>query len=111
MLLARRQLGSIRTDYRRDQDPTRAAQALSAWLKRVAMLAYPERGLAAASGDDWLNFLDASLGDDSFSRGCGRVFGGEIYRPKINADALLLLELCERWLAAVRPRLVGRERA
>ncbi len=105
-LRASRELTAIRSAYRSELDQGRAALELSSWLKRCALLAYPECGLAAANGDDWLHFLDSSLGDDSFSRGCGHVFGDAIYRPALAVDAPPLFELCDRWLLAIRPRLI-----
>ena len=106
-VLAREELAGIRAAYARQPDSRRLAQELARWLKRIAMLAYPEQKLAAKTGADWLRFLDSSLGDRSFSDGCGKVFGGALYRPQASADPQQLLALCDRWLAAVQPRLLG----
>ena len=105
--LARRELAGIRADYAAKRDDRRLAQELSLWLKRMAMLAYPEHNLAAKTGTDWLRFLDESLGDRSFSDGCGCIFGGALYRAELSTDPQRLLQLCERWLLSVQPRLLG----
>ena len=106
--LARRELQQIAGAYRLDRDTRRLAQGLSRWLKQVAMLAFPERQLQAMNGETWLEFLDLDFADRPFSRGCGRVFGAEVYRRDIAVDAGRLLNLSERWLAALKPRLQAR---
>ena len=106
-MLARQELAEIRAAYAKQCDNRRLAQELSRWLKRIAMLAYPEHQLAAKSGDDWLRFLDSCVGDRSFSNGCGSVFGAALYRREAPDNPQQLLALCERWLAAVQPRLLG----
>lgn len=106
--LARRELADIRAAYGRQQDSRRLAQELARWLKRIAILAYPEQQLAAKTGDDWLRFLDAAVGDRSFSDGCGSIFGAALYRAETQTNPQQLLALCERWLSAIQPRLLRR---
>ena len=105
---ARLELRRIESAHARDGDVTRLAQELSSWLKRVALSAFPDRQLAGLSGKEWLQFLDQSLGSDGFSSGAGRVFAGEVYRREVVADTRQLLNLCERWLDRVGPRLSRR---
>jgi hypothetical protein len=103
--LAARELQIIRIDYQRDRDSRQLAIRLSRWLKQVALLAFPTRRLQGVSGDAWLEFLDQGLRERPFSRGCGRVFGSEVYRQQVELDAGEVIALCERWLRVVKPRL------
>jgi hypothetical protein len=74
------------------------------------MLAFPTRQPGSFTGEPWLKFLDESLGDNSFSSGKGKVFGGLIYRKQVTLDAGQLVELCEQWLNAVKPQLLRQGR-
>lgn len=108
--LAEQDLQCIRSTYKRNNDSHELSLQLAKWLKQVALLAFPARQLEGFTGEAWLNFLDESLGDDSFSKGRGNVFGGSIYRKQATQDAGQLVALCEQWLAAVKPRLQQRGR-
>lgn len=103
--LAGLELHRIEADYRCHGDQRLLAIQLSRWLKQVALLAYPGEHLQGLNGEAWLEFLDQSLGERRFSRGCGRVFGSAVYRPRVNLDAGQVCALCGQWLQAVRPRL------
>lgn len=93
-----------------EDDAGQTALALARWLKQVALLAYPDDRLEGLSGDEWLAFLDRSLGQDRFSRGEGRVFADAVYRREADFDTAGLLGLCRSWLRAVEPRLQRRSR-
>ena len=108
--LAALELNRIETALRDHGDKRELSLALSRWLKQVALAAYPQSGLEALSGDPWLEFLDQTLGRNSFSRGEGRVFGDAIYRRQAEFDAGALLDLCRGWLHAIEPRLLQRGR-
>ena len=103
--LAGLELDAIRFDYGRHADSTRLALELSRWIRRVALLAYPEKQLQSLHGANWLAFLDQSLGEQQFSDGCGRVFGDAIYQRDIRFDESRVLQLCEHWLKAVSHQL------
>ena len=109
LLLARRELRRIAAEHAGDDDAMRLARALAPWLKRVALQAFPEQRIEAATGSKWLEFLDRGIGGERFSRGPGQVFGADIYRPGTPAgvDADALLQLCDNWLAGIAPRLRG----
>ncbi len=109
--LAERELELIRSAYLRDQDRRLLALKISRWLKQVALLAYPTRQLQSVCGEAWLEFLDQGIGGRQFSRGSGRLFGGTVYGREIDIDAAEMLDLCERWLCAVKPRLQQRVRS
>jgi hypothetical protein len=106
--LASRELRHIATAHARHQDSRRLAFELAQWLKRVALLGFPDKRLESLSGSQWLDFLDRSIGDASFTRGEGRIFGNALYRPEVEFSPASAFALCERWLAAIRPRLVER---
>lgn len=108
--LAEYELKLIRSDFHQHQDPRQLAIRLSRWLKQVTLEAYPARQLQSLSGEAWLEFLDTSLGDSRFTRGCGRVFGAAVYQSQITLDADQVFTLCRHWLLAIRPRLQQRGR-
>ena len=91
-------------------DAGQLARALARWLKQVALLAYPDHRLAGMHGDEWLAFLDRSLGQERFSRGEGRILADAVYRREADFDAAGLFGLCRDWLRAVEPRLRRRGR-
>jgi len=110
LLEARRELRRIEADHAADDDASRLARALAAWLKRVALQAFPGQRLEGVTGGAWLEFLDRGVDGRGFSRGPGRVFGADIYRPRLTADGgeancAALLELCESWLRGIAPQL------
>lgn len=108
--LAARELREIAARIEAGENDRELSLSLGEWLKRVAMVAFPERDTAALTGQRWLDFLDESAGCNLFGSGIGRVFAGAVYRPVAPASAGELLPLCESWLRAVRPRLRQRGR-
>ena len=108
--LAERALKHISATYRRDQDSRNLAIELSKWLKQVSILAFPAQRLESLSGERWLEFLDDSIGNNSFSHGDGQVFGTMVYSKQVRPDADQLLALCNQWLTAVKPQLRQRSR-
>ncbi len=105
---AKLELERIRRAHLESDDAQQLARELAQWLKRVSLLAFPESHLESASGSGWLSFLDGALGDDSFTRGAGQVFADAIYQRQLQLDSGRILGLCERWLVAVKPRLLRR---
>ncbi|MDH3634777.1 MAG: DUF4381 domain-containing protein [Gammaproteobacteria bacterium] len=108
--LAELALADIRSCYGRDQDSQRLALELSKWLRQVSLLAFPERQVESLCGEGWLQFLDESLGADTFSSGRGRAFGNLVYARQAKLEAAQLISLCEQWLTAIKPRLRQRGR-
>ena len=108
--LAELALADISSCYGRDQDSQRLALELSEWLRRVSLLAFPERQVEGLCGEGWLQFLDESLGADTFTNGEGRAFGYLVYAQRARLDAAQLVTLCEQWLTAIKPRLRQRGR-
>ena len=77
---------------------------LAALLKRYALACYPAAGVAALTGEKWLDFLDAHGGKGEFSAGCGRVLGDGLFRADAALDAEALIVLARRWIRANRGR-------
>ncbi|HEC29796.1 MAG TPA: DUF4381 domain-containing protein [Gammaproteobacteria bacterium] len=65
--------------------PEKIAQ-ISILLRRLALMRYPRRQVAALTGNDWLRFLDASGGQGRFSQGPGQVLATGPYQPALPAD-------------------------
>ncbi|MEM7429506.1 MAG: DUF4381 domain-containing protein [Pseudomonadota bacterium] len=65
--------------------------AIAAILRRAALAAYPRTNVASLYGDDWLAFLDRTLGGSSFSNGPGRVLATAPYTPAPPSDGLASL--------------------
>lgn len=88
------------------QDKTKTeAQMLteiSALLRRVAISLAPRTECASLTGQAWLEYLDKTLKDKSFSQGVGQCLGDLIYRrtTPTNVDIAELINLVERWLKA-----------
>lgn len=106
--LATRELRQIADRVEAGDDERELALALNAWLKRVAVTAFPEREPGALCGQAWLEFLDHSSGAAQFSSGAGRAFADAVYQARPAVAAPELLGLCETWLQVIKPRLQRR---
>jgi hypothetical protein len=75
-------------------------------LKRTALVAYPRTQVADLCGDEWLGFLDRSLGTTRFSRGVGRSLVELTYNPAATrlseTETRELSGLVGRWIAGHR---------
>ncbi len=94
-------------------DPTPEHLAgLSAILKRLALLKFPRREVAALHGTAWLAFLDRTGGDGAFSSGAGRVLGDAEYQRRLadGVDVRGLMQAIHRWLQRNMPDLTTRSR-
>ena len=99
------ELERIVAHHQKTGDDREFALDLAQWLKRVALIAFPDRQLESLSGGRWLEFLDQSMGAVRFSSGCGRIFGGAVYREHVRIDATETAGICRQWLTAVAPQL------
>ncbi|MDX2426431.1 MAG: DUF4381 domain-containing protein [Cycloclasticus sp.] len=95
---AKRVLAEIKLNNQ--HDPLQQLQALSAWLRRVAMSQDSRQQTAALTGDKWLHYLDQSVEGSPFREGVGRVLADAHYRKTApdNLDLAALTGLCEDWL-------------
>lgn len=79
--------------------------ALPELLKRTAIAATSRDRVASLSGQEWLRFLDSTLGGDSFARGTGQLLTRIAYAPTDLAgrvprkDLQELFRLSRRWIA------------
>ena len=75
---------------------------LPALLKRTAIAATSRDHVATLTGDDWLRFLDRTLGGDAFSQGKGQLLTRLAYDDGTQLapdDLRELLRLSRRWIA------------
>ena len=100
------------------------AQSLSseAWLhatnqllKRLAVHGLGHSDIIPAWGADWLRYLDRRYGQPAFSRGAGRCFGADRFRPQAKVDAQAANALVHRFLVREcrrfwRPMQTAKER-
>ncbi len=82
-------------------------EALSAWLRRVAMSLTDRQQVASLTGEAWLEFLDQGLAGQPFSQGAGRLLIDGSYRPQLETHVEPLYALCQQWLDAQAERIIG----
>lgn len=80
--------------------------SLSSWLKQVCIIAFPDKPVAAMTGQVWIEFLDQTLPGNNFTQGVGKVFAGEIYNKQQKVDSNAVLSLCNDWLLSMQPSLI-----
>ncbi|MEA1890759.1 MAG: DUF4381 domain-containing protein [Pseudomonadota bacterium] len=80
-----------------DQIPEFLA-SVSTLLRRVALLKYPRKEVAALTGKGWLSFLDMHGGEGDFVNGAGSVLEAGPYMHKSNVDKEGLLQLARKWI-------------
>ncbi len=90
-------LEALNRDYSEAQVPQFLA-ALSVLLRRVALMKYPRRQVAALTGRDWLSFLDQHGGEGQYSLKVDRSGDTACYarHSEVDKDALLLLS--RKWI-------------
>lgn len=64
------------------------AAQISSILKRTALAAYPRQRVASLSGEEWLLFLDQTLGSNAFSNRTGLNMGSAAYQTSSQVDGL-----------------------
>ncbi|MBB6095199.1 hypothetical protein HNQ60_004089 [Povalibacter uvarum] len=77
--------------------------ALPALLKRTAIAAASRSAVASLTGEEWLRFLDRSLGGDQFEKGPGQLLPRIAYATSLPADISTeelrsLIDLSRRWI-------------
>lgn len=89
------------------QQPDRRAEALAeipVLLKWTALAAFPRSEVAALTGEQWLAFLDRTLGGKDFTVGEGRLLSELAYAPaaktaRFSDESIRnLLQLIRRWI-------------
>lgn len=79
------------------EDPAARIRAVSAILKRAALVAYPRVEVASLTGSSWLAFLDRTAGISSFSEGAGAALQGIASGAPIG-DAETILAAARHWV-------------
>ncbi len=95
--LRRRVLGELAA-LAGSEDLARAAAAVSALLKRVALVRFPRREVAPLVGEPWLAFLDRTGGEGRFRSGPGRPLAEAPYARSSDLALPPLLELARDWV-------------
>lgn len=74
--------------------------ALPALVKRTALCFTPREEIAGLSGDRWLEFLDRTAGDSSFTTGAGRLLPRLAYAPAPldEGETSALVGAVRRWI-------------
>ncbi|MBE0621055.1 MAG: DUF4381 domain-containing protein [Burkholderiales bacterium] len=74
---------------------------ISVLLRRLALMRFPRRQVAALTGSAWLRFLDESGGNGRFSEGPGRVLATAPYQRSLPPDLepASLVALLREWVA------------
>jgi hypothetical protein len=101
---AKRELNDIEQRLLDGGDSQMSIVELSALLRRVAIIIYPNIGVAGLVGPSWLSFLDSSGATEAFSRGAGARIGSAPYQPMTDAEPAALLEISRAWIAAQAKR-------
>lgn len=92
------ELATLREQYQRDGDAAVHVRELSRLLRRFALVRFPQRDVAALTGEEWLGFLDQHGGNGRFVEGAGRQLLDAPYRSNPDASLQALLALAEEWV-------------
>ena len=95
--LSRRLLGEIERHPQPAEVPGVVFQ-ISALVRRCAIARFSRAEVAGLCGDDWLAFLDRTLGTREFSSGIGRCLTDVPYQPTGGVNVVELCTLVDRWL-------------
>ena len=106
VIIATNELEKIKNDYLQSNNDKQLASNLSIWLKKVCLYAFPDKSVAGLTGRGWVEFLDNNSNNNEFTNGAGKVFADSIYSNDVKINAAAVIELCEKWLASVKPELI-----
>lgn len=71
---------------------------VSALLRRVALLRFPRRQVAALFGMEWCRFLDETGGNGAFCQGAGQVLATGPYTARVEVEPEQLIALAREWI-------------
>ncbi len=93
-------LASLEHQLARERTPDALAY-MSVLLRRLALMRFPRRHVAALTGNAWLRFIDESGGNGQFTQGPGRVLATAPYQRSLpsDLDAARLVALLREWVA------------
>jgi len=96
---AERQLDALRLAYQNDNDSAAFVANVNRLLKATALVVYPRRTVAAASGEQWLALLNDTLADSGTDKTFTPEFAEAGYRPGPPAtDPEQLHQLALAWI-------------
>ncbi len=78
-------------------DDAAGAAAVSAILKRTALVAYPRAAVAALTGERWLGFLDRAAGTEDFAKGPAAGLARAAFGAPVG-DGPAILAAARRWV-------------
>lgn len=93
--------------FEQHQQPDKFLINFSTILKRVALSNYPREAVASLTGEAWVDFLDKTAGESSFSMGVGQILiDGPYQQPgdtpqgsnKLSSDIQALHRLGIKWI-------------
>lgn len=100
--LARVELTRARQAFRASElSANEYADTVNELLKRVLRHYQPAAPELTAFGDEWLAYLDASAGNDDFSKGPGRVLGHDRFRRHVETDWQAFAALIDKTVARI----------
>lgn len=91
-------LGLARQLQAQSLSPEAWLHATNQLLKRLAVHGLGHSEIIPAWGADWLRYLDRRYGQPAFSRGAGRCFGADRFRPQAKVDVQAANALVHRFL-------------
>lgn len=96
-------LADIKTAWLQQQNSQQAIKDLSALLRRINLVRYPQQAIAGLTGQQWLEHLDQPLKDKSFSQGVGKLLLDAPYQADITQlDLEPLFKLTETWIKTIK---------
>ena len=101
MYLAKEELTRIENTFASEKNKSKLIKELSELIRRVTISVFHRNESASLTGEEWLLFLDKINGDDSFSKGAGRVLIEAPYQSSPDYDEQALLQLIKRWIESV----------
>lgn len=95
---AERELEALCAAFAGDGDALGLARGCSRLLRRLAVARFGRSAAAGLTGEDWLAFLDARGGGETFRFGVGRVLLDAPYRRRGTLDAPALCAAVRAWI-------------
>jgi hypothetical protein len=83
--------------HQQTQPAERVIAELSTLLRRLALRAYPREQIAGLQGNDWLAFLDKSLGGDDFQQRARELVTAP-YQARVTSELQPVFDLCRQWI-------------
>ncbi|MBE9563760.1 MAG: DUF4381 domain-containing protein [Proteobacteria bacterium] len=106
------ELDDIKKEFAATQNKSQLAKALSILLRRACITYYPENNIAGLTGENWLEYLDATFASNKtqikFQDPIGHILLDAPYLPDetaLNYDDQALIQLCESWLGSAHKKM------